>query len=577
MMMLQGELTRDEKLPEASLPHPAGGVVDDLDASAAAAGLPLDSLEDLLALLYRSRKQPRQAQYLQDLRAAMPRDIAACLHIAAHDCEREEQRLLLLFSLAFGASAAELWIHYNLALLLGAIEARGVAAAREPCLIHCYAALPLCGGAPNAALVINDILARLLEQSLPVASIRHGFQALALGNIRSKQSIWAAARTLRLTEAVTAEALRIPGLMQIAAALAVPYLDAQPAFAMSPPVRHVAPPTVMPAPLEPSASRHAIFRRSGQSETFPAVDTYVLRNGAISVNLAWRGFSEFYVFDGDGALVEALSHGYQPFRKPVERHVAGALAVIDDKFVTMNVAHLWLDKLPRTRLFAPEARRQFLLFVDHPYYREAAALLGLDALVLPQSPRFTISADELHVPSILSRDMRHPAHGFPPWAMEFFHGLRQLRPAENARPKRRIYVSRQDAPARHILNQSEIDDVLRPHGYEFVTLAGMSLAEQVALFAEVEIVAGIHGAGLVNIVFARQPVTLVEILPPLAATAAYWLTAHALGHRYLSVVGRDPSINVGDYRRWGHHPEYAGRNFFVSPREVDDALLAAGR
>ncbi len=563
-------------MPEALLAWPADGHADDLDARAAAAGIALDRLEDLLALLYRSPKQPRQSRFLLDLDAGLPRDIAACLRIA-RDCEREAQRLLLLFSMAYGRRESELWIHYNLALLLCALEERGIAAAHGPCLIHCYAALPLCGGAPNAALVINDILARLLEQSLPVASIRHGFQALMLGNLRSKQSIWRAARALRLTDAATAEELQIPGLVGIAEALAIPYLDAPPRFSASLPVRTVSPPVDVQAPASPTAFRHAIFSRSGRMEVFPAVETYALRNGAISVNLTMRGFSEFYVFDGEGALVEALSHGYHPFRQPVERHVAGSLAVIDDKFVTMNVAHLWLDKLPRTRLFPAAAGQQFLLFVDHPYYREAAAMLELGPLVLPRTARFTISADELHVPSTLSRDMRHPAQGFPPWAMQFFLDLRQRLPVGKTPPKRRIYVSRQDAPTRHILNQSEIDEVLRRHGYEAVTLAGMTLAEQVALFAGAECVAGVHGAGLANIVFARQPITLVEILPPLAATAAYWLTAQALGHRYLPVIGQDPSIRIDDYERWGHHPEYAGRNFFVAPRDVEDALLAAGR
>ncbi len=80
------------------------------------------------------------------------------------------------------------------------------------------------------------------------------------------------------------------------------------------------------------------------------------------------------------------------------------------------------------------------------------------------------------------------------------------------RPKR-IYVSRNDARLRRVLNEDAILPRLEARGFERVILAGMPLARQVALFLNAEAVAGPHGAAFAHISWCKPGAKIVEFLP----------------------------------------------------------------
>jgi capsular polysaccharide biosynthesis protein len=72
------------------------------------------------------------------------------------------------------------------------------------------------------------------------------------------------------------------------------------------------------------------------------------------------------------------------------------------------------------------------------------------------------------------------------------------------RRTRRLYVSRRDARSKRqwVANEAEVEAVFRSRGFEIVAMADCPLAEQARLFREARVVAGISGAGLVDLVFA---------------------------------------------------------------------------
>jgi capsular polysaccharide biosynthesis protein len=69
-------------------------------------------------------------------------------------------------------------------------------------------------------------------------------------------------------------------------------------------------------------------------------------------------------------------------------------------------------------------------------------------------------------------------------------------------PSRRIYISRRGAGYRRIDNEPEVESLLRDLGFEIHELEQYSLRDQVALFAEAEVVVSAHGAGLTNMLFS---------------------------------------------------------------------------
>jgi capsular polysaccharide biosynthesis protein len=104
-------------------------------------------------------------------------------------------------------------------------------------------------------------------------------------------------------------------------------------------------------------------------------------------------------------------------------------------------------------------------------------------------------------------------------------------PADPA-PGRRIYLSRADAGWRRVLNEPVLMAMLAQRGFESVSLAGMSVREQAALFDAAAWIVAPHGAGLANVVFARPGATLLEIFPFSFGTPAFHCVAAAGRLRY---------------------------------------------
>jgi capsular polysaccharide biosynthesis protein len=118
---------------------------------------------------------------------------------------------------------------------------------------------------------------------------------------------------------------------------------------------------------------------------------------------------------------------------------------------------------------------------------------------------------------------------------------------------RRLYISREDAKVRRIINEADLVKELVPYGFEVVTLRGMSFADQVRLFSEAEIIVGPHGAGFKNAVFAEPGTTLIELFSPSYINGCYWALASACGHRYGFTVGtqhrEDIEADIGKFLR----------------------------
>jgi len=76
---------------------------------------------------------------------------------------------------------------------------------------------------------------------------------------------------------------------------------------------------------------------------------------------------------------------------------------------------------------------------------------------------------------------------------------------------RRLFISRRDSTSPRVLNEKAIFEKLAPLGFEAVCLSGMSIAEQIKLFAHAEVVVGAHGAGLTNTLFVPAGTTIIEL------------------------------------------------------------------
>lgn len=100
----------------------------------------------------------------------------------------------------------------------------------------------------------------------------------------------------------------------------------------------------------------------------------------------------------------------------------------------------------------------------------------------------------------------------------------------------RIYISRRNATRRRVKNEAEVVETLRYHGFKSYALEELSVADQVTLFSNAEIVVSPHGAGLANIVYSDST-SIIELFGETKKTTFYRLAA-LLDHDYHSFHNR---------------------------------------
>lgn len=75
---------------------------------------------------------------------------------------------------------------------------------------------------------------------------------------------------------------------------------------------------------------------------------------------------------------------------------------------------------------------------------------------------------------------------------------------------RRIYISREQAVKRHLVNEAEFLPLLEQHGFETVHLEDLTIANQVAMMRQASHIFAPHGAGLVHALVAPASVRILE-------------------------------------------------------------------
>lgn len=106
-----------------------------------------------------------------------------------------------------------------------------------------------------------------------------------------------------------------------------------------------------------------------------------------------------------------------------------------------------------------------------------------------------------------------------------------------------IFISRQRSRDRRIRNVDEIEGILTELGFDTVILEEMSFPEQASLFSHAEVVVGVHGAGLTNLIFGTD-LDVVEIFPDSEIRDHYFYLSEVLGHRYNFLVSDQVGADV---------------------------------
>jgi capsular polysaccharide biosynthesis protein len=115
-------------------------------------------------------------------------------------------------------------------------------------------------------------------------------------------------------------------------------------------------------------------------------------------------------------------------------------------------------------------------------------------------------------------------------------------PGHGTIPGRRLYVSRKRAAVRRIVNEADVETLLRDNGFTTVHLESCSWSEQVAMFGAAEVVLAPHGAALANIAFCQPGTVVAEISTPAGYRDFFLQLAASAGltYRYLEARPKVP-------------------------------------
>lgn len=106
------------------------------------------------------------------------------------------------------------------------------------------------------------------------------------------------------------------------------------------------------------------------------------------------------------------------------------------------------------------------------------------------------------------------------------------------RPFRKLYISREGATFRKVLNEGQVQEVVKHFGYEVIRFEDMTLREQMELMASARAVVSIHGAGLTNILFMQAGSNVLEFRRDrIYHNQCYWHLADALKLNYFYLFG----------------------------------------
>ncbi len=110
----------------------------------------------------------------------------------------------------------------------------------------------------------------------------------------------------------------------------------------------------------------------------------------------------------------------------------------------------------------------------------------------------------------------------------------------------RIYVSRENARRRRVVNEAELWTQLQTRGFVKVQLEELTWSEQIATFRHAKVIVAPHGAGLANVMFCGGGARVVEFFNRSYVNGLFWRLAALKGLDYRPVVadGDEPLAQI---------------------------------
>lgn len=169
-----------------------------------------------------------------------------------------------------------------------------------------------------------------------------------------------------------------------------------------------------------------------------------------------------------------------------------------------------------------------------PYEKEMLKLLNIpEHKVIDNCIYPSVKGSVLLVPSFVQWSYLKSSK----WGVNFIRNKFLFSGINTNNYPQRIYISRENANCRKVMNESEFLPFLETLGFQTVCLEHLPFQEQVGYFANAEIIIAPHGSGLTNLIFCRPNTKVIEFLFPQWETSYYWQLCNIVSCEYYCCVG----------------------------------------
>ena len=253
---------------------------------------------------------------------------------------------------------------------------------------------------------------------------------------------------------------------------------------------------------------------------------------AIARDVSWdfgRAFDEHWLLS------------YQKIRRPVP--LSGTVAVVATT-LGEGYSHWLIEELPRLLALGPTASvaTKIIAHAEQPFARAALALHGWRGEVIEPKRYAHYVCEELLVPSLPGSEgrttpevVRRVRAFVAPW-----HDA-------SAGPRgERIYISREQARRRRVVNEEDLWTQLERRGFVKLRLEELTWREQINVFRRAKVVVAPHGAGLANLVFCSVGTRVVEFFNRGYMNGNFWRLAalNDLDYRAVVPAGPEPLAQI---------------------------------
>ncbi|GAA4753671.1 glycosyltransferase family 61 protein [Flavisolibacter ginsenosidimutans] len=294
------------------------------------------------------------------------------------------------------------------------------------------------------------------------------------------------------------------------------------------------------------------FFEDGVRVTTKDVEQYKLTN--VFVGATGVIYTPFQVLSE--SIVDEKHHGNYSPKAAVKDFLKGRIKLLPnenylhvfDHWSANNHYHFHADLLPKLTLFTPqELAGLVLLLPDSFYSRKVAPELLKLFNFKPKAIEYIHYRDSnrgkvfvrncLFIPKLTESHENHTI---------LIEKLKQtLQPAQEENSPKRVYLKREDTSFRILLNAKEVESVLESFGFTPVPFDNLPLKDQIRTVANADILLGMHGAGLTNVLYMRKDSHLVEFRRDGKHFGhLYWHMASAAGVNYSAVFGEPDNPNL---------------------------------